>query len=170
MYSIEVFSMKKVLVFAVMFLLLVEMVSAIDLIFWSNPRVNGPTRCTNEYKPVCGQNSETYSNACVASSKGVRVQYSGECKKYITSEKPIAEMVKCSFKNANSATRCISKKGGCTGVITRCRGITCKEPISCSVYVKGYKDEKVSWSACGKTLTTKITGEKKEVVFDCAKS
>jgi len=42
----------------------------------------GKVLCTQEYRPVCGVNGRTYSNRCIAEQQaGVKVAYSGECKK-----------------------------------------------------------------------------------------
>ena len=38
-----------------------------------------PEVCGMDYKPVCGCNGETYSNACDAHSYGVSVDYAGDC-------------------------------------------------------------------------------------------
>lgn len=49
-----------------------------------------PTRnvvCTEEYKPVCGSNGKSYSNACFAKADGISVNYEGACKP-VTEEKP----------------------------------------------------------------------------------
>ena len=38
-----------------------------------------PEMCTREYKPVCGCNDTTYSNACTAASAGISVKHLGRC-------------------------------------------------------------------------------------------
>lgn len=39
-----------------------------------------PQVCTRIYLPVCGCDSKTYSNACVANAAGVDVYYAGPCR------------------------------------------------------------------------------------------
>ena len=41
-----------------------------------------PEVCTMDYRPVCGCDGETYSNACMAAGRGVNVAHPQECRNY----------------------------------------------------------------------------------------
>ncbi len=39
-----------------------------------------PQYCTKDYRPVCGCDGKTYSNACMAAVEGINVLHKGLCK------------------------------------------------------------------------------------------
>lgn len=42
-------------------------------------KIDAERMCTADYDPVCGCDNKTYSNSCVAESKGVTRWVKGEC-------------------------------------------------------------------------------------------
>jgi hypothetical protein len=40
-----------------------------------------PELCTQDYRPVCGCDGQTWSNACAAAAAGVSVRRAGPCEK-----------------------------------------------------------------------------------------
>ena len=50
-----------------------------------NPSINPGVVCTTDYRPVCGADGQTYSNACEAKQACVKIAYRGECQGSATS-------------------------------------------------------------------------------------
>ena len=48
----------------------------LDTVLFVEGACNSRT-CTQTYAPVCGENSMTYLNACIAERSGTRIQYAG---------------------------------------------------------------------------------------------
>jgi hypothetical protein len=88
-----------------------------------------PTGCTKELAEVCGCNGVSYSNACVAASAGVSVDYVGRCKTTTPTGQTCGGIaaLKCSDATqycaypleakcgaADQTGTCATKPGGCT--------------------------------------------------------
>jgi len=84
-----------------------------------------PTGCTGQVDPVCGCDGNTYSNACVAASKGQNVKSKGKCGANPTGCSNQKDC-KPGYYCAKASGQC-SAKGKCS-VIPRCDA-TAKDPI-----------------------------------------
>lgn len=57
------------------------------------PRPGGPTACTYEYAPACGErrgDRQTFPNACLARADGYRIVHAGTCRRGPDREPPRA--------------------------------------------------------------------------------
>jgi hypothetical protein len=83
-----------------------------------------PDVCTEEYKPVCGCNHKTYSNACFAAAAGVNVASEGACK--------YNETVKMCKTNAQcpKGDYCAKETGKCDD-----EGVCAQRPQICPLIV-----------------------------------
>ena len=78
-----------------------------------------PRFCTRDFRPVCGCDGATYSNACVAASNGVSIDYVGEC------EDPVE--VGCrTNRDCDAVSYCAKDPSDCDGV-GECR----EKPMFC---------------------------------------
>ncbi len=106
-----------------------------------------PEMCTMDFRPVCGCDGKTYSNACAAAGAGANIEKAGEC-----DSEPVASCGgitgrlcpegRTCVDNPNDS--CVPKKGGadCIGMCVaspQATPATCK-PVRCKMFCKnGWK-------------------------------
>ena len=71
--------------------------------------VDRPQACTREFRPVCGCDGVTYSNACVAASRGATIDYVGECE-------DVAEEGCETNRDCDAVSYCAKDDGDCDNV------------------------------------------------------
>lgn len=54
-----------------------------------------PEICTDDYRPVCGCDNQTYSNSCYAARSGVNIMHQGECDSSSSSGKQCSVNTDC---------------------------------------------------------------------------